>query len=451
MRGEIKLRDGDRVAIIGGGPAGSFFAHFIHKFARLEGIHIKTVIFDGKDFLQKGPRGCNLCAGVLSESLVQKLKDEGIHLPEKRIISRVEGYILHIDGDSLPLLCSENEKDTIATVFRGNGPRFSTFQEVISFDDFLMKTTQELGTEIFPSPVWDIELPENRSERIIISHGNKDNPQKTEADLVVGAFGVNAYMMDKVKDLGFGYNPPSTLSTFQAELKLGREKILENFGNTIHVYMPKTKTLRYATVIPKDDYITVTVIGKRDATKDMLQKFLALKDVQGKIPFCQPHCFCLPRIIVSPAKKPYTDRFVVIGDASYSRHYKNGIESAFLTARLAAQTAVLYGVDAASFKSYYHRLAKKQIIRDNIYGRLLFFISRLISSVSLLSKAHLKLAKKRQLSGPPQKIRALLWNMFTGNIPYRDIFKISLDLSLHLSLLFNTLVLLAGKLKKNTQ
>ena len=155
-------------------------------------------------------------------------------------------------------------------------------------------------------------------------------------------------------------------------------------------------------------------------------------------------------ITVSPAKKPFTDRMVLIGDASYSRHYKNGIESAFLTARLAAEAAIFYGVSASSFKKHYFKRAKKLIIRDNTYGRLLFFINDLISSVPILTQSHLSLAKKPGKTGPPQKIRQILWNMFTGNISYRDIFKISLDLSLQLSLLLNTLALSISKLKKSS-
>jgi flavin-dependent dehydrogenase len=450
MNGDLTLKDGSRVAIIGGGPAGSFFSYFIHKFASQKRIKVSTTIFDGKDFLQKGPKGCNLCAGVVAESLNQKLIDEGMPLPKKRIISLLEGYDLHVDGEYLHLADPINPENTIATVFRGNGPRFSTFPGTISFDDYLLSWNQDLGTEVISSPVWDIKFPKDISQPLTLVFGQKDDPRKFKAELIVGAFGVNAHLMNTIRKIGFGYRAPSTLTTYQAEIKLGREKILENFGKTIHVYMPKNKLIRYATVIPKEDYITITLIGKKDATKDMYQEFLELADILGKIPSGQPQCFCLPKITVSPAKKPYTDRFVIIGDASYSRHYKNGIESAFLTARLAAETAIFYGVDAASFKGYYHRQAKRQIIRDNAYGRLLFSISNLISSVSILSQAHFKLAKKKQKSGPPEKIRSILWNMFTGNIPYRDIFKISLNLSLHLSLLSNTLVLLVGKMKKIT-
>ena len=103
----LTLRDGSKIAIIGGGPAGSFFAYFAQKFALEQGIRISTTIFDGKDFLQKGPRGCNLCAGVIANSLVQKLSQEGISFPEKRIINRVNGYCLHIENESLLLTCEE--------------------------------------------------------------------------------------------------------------------------------------------------------------------------------------------------------------------------------------------------------------------------------------------------------------------------------------------------------
>ena len=451
MRGELKLKDGDRVVIIGGGPAGSFFAHFIHKFTRQKGIHLSTTIYDGKNFLQKGPKGCNLCAGIVAESLNQRLITEEIHLPERRIISRLDGYHLHVNGESLRLSDVNNEKNTIATVFRGNGPRFSTFDEVISFDDFLLNWTQDLGTKVMSSPVWDVRLPEDTSRPLTIIFGDKDNPQQTEAELVVGAFGINTYMLNKVKNMGFGYMAPSTLATYQAELKLGKEKILESFGNTIHVFMPKTHRIRFATVIPKGDYITITLIGNKDATKDILQEFLSLRDIQKKIPSCQPHCSCYPKITVSPANKPFTHRFVMIGDASYSRYYKNGIESAFLTAKLAAETAIFYGVSASSFKKHYFKRAKKLIIRDNTYGRLLFFINDFISSVPILTQAHLSLAKRPCKTGSPQKIRQILWDMFTGNISYREIFKTSLNFSLQLSLLFNALVLSVSKLKKNTR
>jgi flavin-dependent dehydrogenase len=445
---KLTLKDGSRIAIIGGGPAGSFFAHFAQEWANRKAINIFITIFDGKDFLQRGPRGCNLCAGVIAESLNEKLKEEGIFLPEERIINRVDGYCLHVDSKSLILSCAENKNNTIATVFRGNGPRFSTFPEIISFDDFLLSWVQDRGVKIIPHPVWEIRLPKNEKGSLSLYFGNRDNIQKLEADLVVGAFGVNTYLMKKIQALGFGYNPPSTLITYQAELKMDRKRILESFGNTIHVYMPKSKAIRYATVIPKGDYITITLIGHKNATKDFLQEFLNLEEIRKKIPRIKPHCFCFPRITVSPSRKPFTDRLIMIGDASFSRHYKNGIESAFITAKLAAESAFYTGISASSFSHSYYKQAKKLIIKDNTYGQLLFSINDMISSIPLLTESHLSLAKRKPHKGSSRKLRLILWNMFTGNIPYKDIFKIALDIRLQISLLFNTIILLFQKLKR---
>jgi len=444
---KLTLKDGSRIAIIGGGPAGSFFAHFAQKWAIEKGINISITIFDGKDFLQRGPRGCNLCAGVIAESLNEKLKEEGIFLPEERIINRVDGYCLHVNGKSLLLSCAENENNTIATVFRGNGPRFSTFPEIISFDDFLLSWVQDRGAKVINQPVWEIKLPKNKKELLGLHFGDKENSQIFEADLAVGAFGVNTYLMKKIQALGFGYNPPSTLITYQAELKMERKRILEYFGNTIHVYMPKSKAIRYATVIPKGDYITITLIGYRNATKDFLKEFLSLDEIKNKIPYFKPHCFCYPRITVSPSKKPFTDRLIMIGDASFSRHYKNGIESAFITAQLAAESAFCTGISASSFSHSYYKKAKKLIVKDNTYGQLLFSINDMISSIPLLTQSHLFLAKRKTHKGSSRKLRLILWNMFTGNIPYKDIFIISLDIRLQISLLFNTIRILHQKFK----
>jgi flavin-dependent dehydrogenase len=441
----LSLGDGSRIAIIGGGPAGAFFAHFAQKYAEEKGFNTTVTIFDGKDFLKKGPKGCNLCAGVISESLNQKLKDEGIFLPEKRIINRLEGYCLHSVGRTLYLSHTDNKTDRISTVFRGNGPRFSNFPDIISFDDFIMEWAVDMGTKIVPQPVWDITFPKDTSEPLTLFYGQKDAPESYTADLVVCAFGVNTHLMAKMQNFGFAYTPPKTLVTYQAEFFLGDEQISRHFGNVIHVYMHKSKNIRYATIIPKGDYITITLIGKKDASPQILEEFLETRDIRGKIPSIKPHCLCYPRITISTAKNPFADRLVLVGDASFSRHYKNGIESAFLTAQLAAETSFKHGIDVRAFRTHYIRQAKKKILNDNRYGRLLFRVNDIISALPILAHSHFTVAEKKD-SGAAKRMRSILWNMFTGNIPYKDIFKISLNFRLQLSLLWTTICLSLKKI-----
>jgi len=449
MAGTLRLSNGSQIAIIGGGPAGAFFAHFAMKYAQELGIDLSITLFDGKDFLQKGPKGCNLCAGVIAESLNHKLKKEGICLPEKRIINRVEGYSLHWGQEILHLSFDEYGRDTIATVFRGNGPRYSTFPDIISFDDFLLSWAQDRGAQIIASPVWDIKKSKDKNEPISVYYGKNNNQDKYEADLVIVACGVNTNLIKKIQGLGFGYKPPSTILTYQAEVKMGRDEVQRHFGNTIHVYMPKATHLRYVTIIPKGDFITITLIGKQSVNEEVFSELSLITNLQAIVPLLKPSCFCYPRIAVSPAKKPFTDRMVIIGDASFSRHYKNGIESAFLTAKLAAETACFKGSDASSFSSFYYKNAKKLIIHDNYYGRLLFTLNDVIFSLPPLAQIHFTLAKKERKNSPSKKIRTILWYMFTGGISYKDIFKISLDLKLQISLLSHTMIILIEKLKKS--
>jgi flavin-dependent dehydrogenase len=431
----IILKKNARIAIIGGGPAGSFFAHFVRKYAQKKGIEISITIFDGKDFLHPGPKGCNLCAGVISETLIEKLEEEGIHLPEKRVLRRIEGYCLHIGEKNIMLSHPETKRPKIATVFRGNGPRFSSFPDNISFDDFLLSFVIDEGTKIIPYPVWDIKLPSKKLNPIRLIYGTKKEFSEFEADLVVGAFGLNPYLLEKITNLEFGYKPPSTLTTFQTELKLSQEEILENFGNNIHIFMPKSKKIRYFTVVPKREYLTLSIIGKKNATKEEYRELVGLKEIQDKISTFRAHCFCKPRIPTKPSRNPFTDRLVLIGDTSFSRYYKNGIESAFVTAKLASETAVYKGIDANSFYLGYYKRARNLIIKDNYYGRFLFFANDIISSFPLFTQAHISLAKEKNKNFSAIQLRKILWNMFTGNVPYKRIFKDALNFSLQFELL----------------
>lgn len=453
MHEGLVLEDGARIAVIGGGPAGSLFAHFALKNAQRRNMNISVTIFDGKDFRQSGPRGCNLCAGVIAESLYDKLKNEGIFLPEGRIVNRADGYSLHTHNDVLSLLSAENDSQSIITVYRGNGPRFSTFPNTISFDDFLLSWAQDQGANVISSPVYDIQLSSKGNGFPAIFYREKDKQKEFQADLVVAAFGVNSSLIQTMKKLGFGYRPPKTLITFQAEARLGEETIQKEFGNSIHIYVPKSSPIRYATVVPKKDFATITLIGLKDADQGFLGEFRKFKDLSEKLLPAKPQCFCFPRITVSPARKPYTDRLVVIGDASFSRHYKNGIESAFHTAEMASEAALFHGISSQSFALHYYQKAKRSIINDNRYGRILFFLNDLISSVPLLTQAHFDLAREKRKKGPSQKLQFVLWNMFTGNLPYRQIFRTSLNLRLQLTLVANTLKILLARTKifrKNT-
>jgi flavin-dependent dehydrogenase len=86
----LELKDNSNVAVIGGGPAGSFFTYFALDFAQRVGTNINIDIYEAKDFTCAGPSGCNHCGGIVSESLVQMLSAEGIVLPPNAIRKGIE-------------------------------------------------------------------------------------------------------------------------------------------------------------------------------------------------------------------------------------------------------------------------------------------------------------------------------------------------------------------------
>src|SRR5512145_2335088 len=97
----LALEDGSRVGVIGGGPAGSLFAQFLLRFAQRMELEVAVDVYEPRDFTEPGPAGCNMCAGIVSESLVQALAIEGINLPASIVQRGIDSYVLHTDGGTL--------------------------------------------------------------------------------------------------------------------------------------------------------------------------------------------------------------------------------------------------------------------------------------------------------------------------------------------------------------
>ncbi len=106
----LRLENGSRVAVMGGGPAGSFFSYFLLELAEKAGIGLKVDIYEPRDFSIPAPRGCNMCAGVISETLVQNLATEGIALPASVVQKAINSYVLHTDLGSQRIDAAFHEK-----------------------------------------------------------------------------------------------------------------------------------------------------------------------------------------------------------------------------------------------------------------------------------------------------------------------------------------------------
>ncbi|MDR4498943.1 MAG: hypothetical protein MRK02_13650 [Candidatus Scalindua sp.] len=422
----LRLKHNSKIAIIGGGPAGSFFANNAIRYARKLAINIEITIFEGKDFSQRGPRGCNMSAAVIASPLHAKLKKDGIKIPKEIIRQEIQGYYFQTQEYGIELYKPQrNENSSILAVYRGYGPLYSTHTQSHSFDSCLLKHVVDQGVIVISEPVQELKLPAETENPVTVQYGKQKPYKGMEADLVVGAFGINSSIIDKIEGLNFGYVPPKTIKTCQMEIPLSDTFIKNSFKDCIHVFAIGLKPFRFASMVPKGNYITVSLVGVRDLTKQDLINFFNLPVVRKKLPhdwkMPEHFCMCMPRITLSHAKKPFTDRFVLVGDASISRIYKNGLESAYITSQFAAQAAFENGIAKKDFANHYYKPARKLLAMDNLLGSLILIMSDFVTKRNWLVKARLSYVKDKRGSWIADHLNSLLWNMVTGDASYKKI------------------------------
>lgn len=132
-------------------------------------------------------------------------------------------------------------------------------------------------------------------------------------------------------------------------------------------------------------------------------------------------CHCSPRINITGAVHPYADRMVFLGDSGISRLYKDGIGAAYNAAKFAAQAAIFHGIGEPDLRRYYAP-PTRLMERDNLIGKVIFRAGALIKPRAIAIKTMLRLVEKEQKeTGKPKRMSMILWDMFTGSSPYRDI------------------------------
>ena len=156
-------------------PSGSFFTHFCITTRKEHSRKVDITILDGRDFIQKGPVGCNMCAGVLSETLTNKMECEGIVLPKTRVQQGNRWLLFTNTGTRHPITPSK----TWTQAKNHNGiprkrPRFSELTTNISFDDFLLKHVASQGAKVLPAIVEEIDLPKDPQDLVNIVYKEAD-------------------------------------------------------------------------------------------------------------------------------------------------------------------------------------------------------------------------------------------------------------------------------------
>jgi len=408
------LKNNSKVGIIGAGPAGTFFALHLMRMGSEKGRKFDITIFDSKLFTDTGARGCNMCAGAISSSLFNNLTKLDFVIPREVLKDKVTGYVMHLRGETG--FIDVDPSSSIYTVFRSAGP-VASLGITHGFDQVLLDFAIKEGARFVNQRVKKVIA--GSKEKISLIYG--ENGQEWEGDLLVGAFGVNSRIVENLK---FDYKAPKCWSACQTEIEVSDDFAKETIRNKIHIFSTNNPKIKYIALTPKGNFITVTAIGENVKRVDVEN---SLKE--DAIASCLPanytfKCHCHPKLPINIARNPFSDRFVIIGDAAASRYLKNGIESAFFTSKWAASTALNHGLSSEDFKRYYYGFCRRFFYYDNMYGKILFGIYDIFSNSSVISRVNIKILMEERGKSYDSKILSLIfWHLFTGDAPYSHILR----------------------------
>ncbi|MBI5166063.1 MAG: hypothetical protein HY985_19455 [Magnetospirillum sp.] len=426
----MELTHHSRVAVIGGGPAGSLTAYFMLDLANRLGIHLNVDIFDAAQFTVPGPKGCNHCGGIISETLVQMLSMEGINLPPEVVQRGIDSYALHTDQGSASIRTPLAEM-RIAALYRGSGPldrikkgTDDSGDETVayrSFDGFLQSLAVEKGARVINTKVTSVTR--TGSLPVVAAKDMEDRSY----DLVVGAVGVNGAGLKIFDPSAIAFKPPKTTKAVVTEIYLGRQELAKHFGNTMHVVLARIPRVSFAAIIPKGEYVTVVMLGK-ELDRDTITTFLSHPTVRARFPdwidLGARSCYCRPDVSLGMASPVCADRVVLVGDAAVSRLYKDGNGAAYKTAKALATAAVIHGVSRDSFERYYVPTCRKLDV-DNTIGKSVFLTVDLFKWLPMLSRGMLGMVRGEQTpqAGGRMAMSMVLWDTFTGSNSYRSILR----------------------------
>ncbi len=404
-----------RVAVIGGGPSGAFCALQLLRLAAARGREVEVVILDRKHFDLAGPRGCNMCAGVVSDGLCRRLDELGIAIPPETVQRAISAYSFEVRGASVRIPKPQGAR--IYTVFRSGGP-YGESTGGLGFDDLLLHAATDHGARHVHRIVRGVRLPSRSRDPVVLTDSEGD---EHAADAVVGAFGVNSRTSETFAALGFGYAPPPTITAAQCELPTATDEGADGFGGEVKVLSLGLPGMRFAALVPKRRHVTVSLIGL-DVSHETLEGFIRRPEVRKWFPDgWEPpaeHCRCRPRLPLGAARNPVHDRLLVVGDACAARYLKNGLDSAFVTATLAAEAILAGALDRASLVRAYQEPCRRVFGADTACARLLFAALNTVARAPRISAAHVRLAARELERGACGPLCSILWGLLTGDEPY---------------------------------
>jgi hypothetical protein len=439
-----KLEDGATVAILGGGPAGSFSAIHLKKQARRHGKSVRVVIFEqncepGEDVTNRlwGPySGCPKCAGGLSPPLCDALRGLGISLPREVVQSEIVSVTVQGNWKSIVLPTPRDRR--VLSVYRGTLPHGQ--HREACFDAELQSIAMDHGAEMIGGRV--IGVAYKAGNGIDLAYSVNGEQDELSADFLIFAGGVNQKTeksgaqtgpVELLRSLQPGYSPPRLRKALIFELAAPMPLNGTDGGDLYYVESSHGKLkLDMCSILSKRGYITVTLIGKSvDASTshrrnmDIIREFLAIPRIRKALPpELEPAvcCVCNPMLVVGSAIQPFGDRIAAVGDMATCRLYKDGILSSHNMAESLAATLFEQGVDEESLARVYGATLAA-FRRDNRFAMLIFVLYRWFFTSPSWSRIVYQAYASEKKSKPEaeRRLKRIIWAISSGDGRYEDI------------------------------